>query len=46
MGDTRNARRILVVKPEVKDHLRNLDVEIKMAFTERGWEGLCYIELA
>jgi len=31
-------------KPEVKDHLGNLGVEFKMAFTERGWERLCCIE--
>ena len=35
-----------MVKPEVKDHLENLGVEIKMDFTETGWEGLCCIELA
>jgi hypothetical protein len=46
MRDTRNARRILVGKPEVKDHLGNLDVEIKMAFTKRGREGLCCVGLA
>jgi hypothetical protein len=33
-------------KPEVKDYLGNLGVETKMTFTQRGWEGLYYIELA
>jgi hypothetical protein len=42
MGDRRIACRILVGEPEVKYHLRNLGVEIKMVFTERGWEGLSW----
>ena len=29
-----------------KDLLGNLGVEIKMFFTEVGWEGLCCFELA
>lgn len=44
-ADTRNAYGILVGKPEVKDNLGNLGVEIKMAFAQRGWEELCCIEL-
>jgi hypothetical protein len=46
MGDRRNAYQILVGKLEVKDNLGNLGVEIKVVFTEGGWEGLCCIELA
>jgi hypothetical protein len=50
MGDTRNAYRILVGKPEGKRPLgrprRRWVDNIKMDFTEIGWDGVDWIELA
>jgi hypothetical protein len=50
MGETRNAYRILVGKPEAKRPLgkpRHRWVgNIKMDLRERGWDGIDWIELA
>jgi hypothetical protein len=50
MGETRNAYRILVGKPEVKRPLgsprRRWVDNIKMDLTEIGWDGVDWIELA
>jgi hypothetical protein len=50
MGETRNAYRILVGKPEGKRPLgrprRRVVDNIKMDFTETGWDGVDWIELA
>jgi hypothetical protein len=50
MGETRNAYRILVGKPEGKRPLRRprrrwVDI-IKMDLGEIGWDGMEWIELA
>jgi hypothetical protein len=50
MGETRNAYRILVGKPEGKGPLgrrrrRRVD-NIKMDLREIGWDGMDWIELA
>jgi hypothetical protein len=50
MGETRNACRILVGKPDVKRALgrprrRSVD-NIKMDLREIGWDGMDWIELA
>jgi hypothetical protein len=50
MGETRNAYRILVGKPEGKRPLgrprRRLVDNIKMDLREMGWHGLDWIDLA
>jgi hypothetical protein len=50
MGETRNAYRILVGKPEGKRPLgrprRRWVDNIEIYFTEIGWDGMCWIELA
>jgi hypothetical protein len=50
MGETRNAYRILVGKPEGKGSLgrprRRLVDDIKMDLIEIGWNGMDWIELA
>jgi hypothetical protein len=50
MGDTRNAYRILVGKPEGKRPWEDQDVGgwtiFKMDFREIGWDGMDWIELA
>jgi hypothetical protein len=50
MGETRNAYRILVGKPEGKRPLgrprRRLVGNIKMDLREIGWDGMDWIELA
>jgi hypothetical protein len=50
MGQTRNAYRILVGKPEGKRPLgrprRRCGDNIKMDLTEIGWDGVDWIELA
>jgi hypothetical protein len=50
MGETRNAYRILVGKPEGKRSLgrprRRWVVNIKMDLGEIGWDGRDWIELA
>jgi hypothetical protein len=50
MGETRNADRILVGKPEGKRPLgrprRRWVDNIKMDLTEIGWDGVDWIELA
>jgi hypothetical protein len=50
MGETRNAYRILVGKPEGKRPLgrqrRRWVVNIKMDLREKGWDGMNWIELA
>jgi hypothetical protein len=50
MGETRNAYRILVGKPEGKRPLgrprRRWVVNIKMDLGEIGWDGTDWIELA
>jgi hypothetical protein len=50
MGETRNAYRILVGKPEGKRPLgkrpkRRWAGNIKMELRERGWDGVDWIEL-
>jgi hypothetical protein len=50
MGETRNAYRILVGKPEGKRPLRrprrkSVD-DVKMDIREIGWDGIDWIELA
>jgi hypothetical protein len=50
MGETRNAYRILVGKPEEKRPLRRprrrwVD-NIKMDLRETGWDGIDWLELA
>jgi hypothetical protein len=50
MGETRNAYRILVGKPEGKRPLgrpsRRWVDNIKMDLTQSGWDGMDWIELA
>jgi hypothetical protein len=50
MGETRNAYRILVGKPEEKSPLgrqrRRWVDNIKMDLRETGWDGMNWIELA
>jgi hypothetical protein len=50
MGETRNAYRILVGKPEGKRRLgrprRRWVDNIKMDLTEIGWDGVDWIDLA
>jgi hypothetical protein len=50
MGETRNAYRILVGKPEEKRPLGRPRCrwvnDIKMDLTEIGWDGVDWIELA
>jgi hypothetical protein len=46
MGETMNAYRILVGKPEGKRPLSVWVDNIKMDFREIGWDGMDWIELA
>jgi hypothetical protein len=50
MGETRNAYRILVGKPEGERTLGKLERKwvdnIKMDLRETGWDGMDWIELA
>ncbi|PNF15431.1 hypothetical protein B7P43_G18451 [Cryptotermes secundus] len=45
MGETRNAYRILVGKPEGRPRHRWVD-NIKMDLREIGWDGIDWIDLA
>ena len=44
MSESRGAYRVLVGKPEGRDHLE--EDSIKMDLTEVGWGGVYWIELA
>jgi hypothetical protein len=47
MGEGRNVYRLLVGKPEGKDHLEDQDVDgVKMDLREIGWGGVEWIHLA